>query len=409
MANTVSPIYEMTIPEVTQDNNAWGGHLNADLAGSIPSSATGLDGIIAVPRIIRVSPTVGAGTTITVSNGTYKKFTVNQVTTISFTGWAVDTTPGKWGQRVILVITGGGDFTVTWPSAPGFNWLSGTAPVLSKGTGVDIIEVFTVDNGTTLWAAHHSIADILPVNSVTYNGAGTSTIDLSKGRLHKVVVAGGISSFAISNVTKNTPTFRLLITNGGSQVLTWPGSVVWLSGAVPTLQTAGVDELHFMTPDLGTTWYGARVDPVPTKQAARVHLNVNQTLNSLIVLNWADPAEFDNVPTAWNPANVTRLTIASKTYGRMVVIMAQVTGNDSENQNCDLQIRKDGTTVIGRFNLSLDDEGQGNFGGPVYQVMAMDFVPASTSRYYEVLGHLGNEGNHVAVAGVGTWFSVAEV
>src|SRR5712691_2057 len=122
----------MTIPEVTQDNNLWGGHINADLAGSIPSSATGLDGIIAVPRIIRVSPAVGASTTITVSNGTYQKFTVNQVTTISVVGWAVDTTPGKWGQRVVLVITGGGDFAVTWPGA--VNWLAGSPPVLKKTT-----------------------------------------------------------------------------------------------------------------------------------------------------------------------------------------------------------------------------------------------------------------------------------
>jgi hypothetical protein len=40
--------------------------------------------------------------------------------------------------------------------------------------------------------------------------------------------------------------------------ITWPGSVVWMSGGAPTLTTTNdvVDLVHLFTVDAGTTWYG---------------------------------------------------------------------------------------------------------------------------------------------------------
>src|SRR5438128_9793674 len=102
-----------------------------------------LDTAVAIPRVQRTSPTVGATTTIAVNGATVHKFTVSQATTIVLSGWAVDTTPGKWAQRVWLHITNGSAFTVTWPGA--ITWLSGVTPGL-KAAGVDIIELFSVDN-----------------------------------------------------------------------------------------------------------------------------------------------------------------------------------------------------------------------------------------------------------------------
>jgi len=54
--------------------------------------------------------------------------------------------------------------------------------------------------------------------------------------------------------------FRLYVEQDGSgtNVITWPGSVVWPDGVAPTLDTTGgsVEVLDFTTPDGGTTWYG---------------------------------------------------------------------------------------------------------------------------------------------------------
>ena len=38
--------------------------------------------------------------------------------------------------------------------------------------------------------------------------------------------------------------------------VTWPASVDWAGGVAPTLTTAGVDILEFITVDGGTTWHG---------------------------------------------------------------------------------------------------------------------------------------------------------
>jgi hypothetical protein len=53
--------------------------------------------------------------------------------------------------------------------------------------------------------------------------------------------------------------FTLEITNsGGAQTITWPASVKWPGGAVPT-PTTGIDLYTFYTRDNGVTWRGALV------------------------------------------------------------------------------------------------------------------------------------------------------
>jgi len=48
----------------------------------------------------------------------------------------------------------------------------------------------------------------------------------------------------------------LILTNGGSQTVTWPASVDWAAATAPTLTSSGVDVLIFTTVDAGTIWYG---------------------------------------------------------------------------------------------------------------------------------------------------------
>lgn len=84
---------------------------------------------------------------------------------------------------------------------------------------------------------------------------GTLSIDGSLGELVTLTISGSITISLVSNSTTNCRTITLIITNGGSSVITWNTSIKW-SGGVPTLSTSGIDILTFTTVDNGTTWYG---------------------------------------------------------------------------------------------------------------------------------------------------------
>jgi hypothetical protein len=48
----------------------------------------------------------------------------------------------------------------------------------------------------------------------------------------------------------------LELMNPGAFAQTWPASVKWSNGTLPSLTAAGVDVLEFYTRDGGTTWRG---------------------------------------------------------------------------------------------------------------------------------------------------------
>lgn len=85
--------------------------------------------------------TVMAATTIDLSAGTYFTKTISGNTT--FTVSSVPSA-GLVGSFV-LIITGGGSYTISWWS--GVKWAAGQAPVLS--TGKDMLSFTTEDGGTT--------------------------------------------------------------------------------------------------------------------------------------------------------------------------------------------------------------------------------------------------------------------
>ncbi len=91
-------------------------------------------------------------------------------------------------------------------------------------------------------------------------GSGTRNIDLSLGNVVTATVTGTIT-FTFSNPTPagTACTFTLLLTNGGAHTVNWPSAVKWANtenNVAPTLNTAGVDILTFLTTDVGITWYG---------------------------------------------------------------------------------------------------------------------------------------------------------
>lgn len=105
----------------------------------------------------------------------------------------------------------------------------------------------------------------LPISGGTLTGGlfGTSIalsesiIDVSLGSCFTKTITAA-TTFVFTGVPSNaTARFSLVLTNGGSQTVTWPSSVKWSGGANPELAASGVDVFTFLTVDGGTTWYGA--------------------------------------------------------------------------------------------------------------------------------------------------------
>jgi hypothetical protein len=95
-------------------------------------------------------------------------------------------------------------------------------------------------------------------NAIGGTGGGTQDIDLTLGNSISATVDTSTNTFTFSNPTASDEMcgFSLVLTNGGSQTVAWPGSVDWAGGTAPTLTTSGVDILVFITIDGGTIWHG---------------------------------------------------------------------------------------------------------------------------------------------------------
>jgi len=96
------------------------------------------------------------------------------------------------------------------------------------------------------------------VNAIGSIGGGTQDIDITAGNVVTGTVDTSTTTFTFSNPSAATKScsFTLILTNGGSQTVNWPGAVDWAGGTAPTLTTSGIDILTFMTIDAGTIWYG---------------------------------------------------------------------------------------------------------------------------------------------------------
>ena len=78
---------------------------------------------------------------IDVSNGAYITCKVTGNTTFSFTG-----VPQTGATVVVMQLTNGGAYTITWPSS--IKWSGGTAPKFTA-SGIDIVVLTTNDAGAT--------------------------------------------------------------------------------------------------------------------------------------------------------------------------------------------------------------------------------------------------------------------
>lgn len=89
------------------------------------------------------------------------------------------------------------------------------------------------------------------------NVSGNTTINVANGNFVTATVTGTTNwTFSGATASPNASLFVLELTNGGSATQTWPGNTKWPSATAPTLTSAGIDILTFVTDDGGTTWRG---------------------------------------------------------------------------------------------------------------------------------------------------------
>jgi len=144
------------------------------------------------------------------------------------------------------VLVGTGASTTAWGSTLTSMTLAGATISGAVDGGAQVISNPVVkDYGET-------------VNIIGGTGGGTQDIDITAGNVVTATVDTSTNTFTFSNpsVTGVSCSFTLILTNGGSQTVVWPGTVDWAAATAPTLTAAGVDVLTFMTVDAGTIWYG---------------------------------------------------------------------------------------------------------------------------------------------------------
>ena len=155
-----------------------------------------------------------------------------------------------------LTISGSAQITGS-VSASAFNVYGSGTPQVSSPTTLNL----TATNGVTL---SPSLTTTGFVKSTTYRetysdlGTGGSVnIDLSTANNFRRQFNAGATITFSNSPASSAFGFTLIVVNGGSGTLIWPGTVDWAGGAAPTnLQTTGTDILVFYTYNGGTNFYG---------------------------------------------------------------------------------------------------------------------------------------------------------
>ena len=88
-----------------------------------------------------------SGTSVTLDLTSSNNFTHTITANTTFTVSANSDTTFQLGT---LVLTNAGSYTITWPES--FKWADNTPPTLNE-SGIDVITFFTIDGGTTYYAA----------------------------------------------------------------------------------------------------------------------------------------------------------------------------------------------------------------------------------------------------------------
>ena len=91
---------------------------------------------------------------------------------------------------------------------------------------------------------------------------GAVTLNLANGNIFNLTLTGDTTLTFSGATSGKACSFSLYTTQGATaKILTWPGSVKWAGGTVPsvTATAAATDVFVFETLNGGTTWFGSMV------------------------------------------------------------------------------------------------------------------------------------------------------
>ena len=112
-------------------------------------------------------------------------------------------------------------------------------------------------SGETIFADQLATRPEIKDYSETKVAMAAHAVDISLGNVQTYTLSGAQSvTFTNPSPTGKSCSFTLLVTNGGSDTLSWPAAVDWPGGTAPSLTASGLDVLVFTTIDAGTIWYG---------------------------------------------------------------------------------------------------------------------------------------------------------
>ena len=138
------------------------------------------------------------------------------------------------------------------------------ATVLTSGTTDPSLSAdwtgLTAEDATKLPLAGGTMTGAITSMRETRVAMGANDIDLASGNYFTKTISA-VTTLTVSNVptTGQSIGFILELTNGGSSAVTWFAGIKWAGGKAPTLTSAGVDTIGFITHDAGTTWYAYKM------------------------------------------------------------------------------------------------------------------------------------------------------
>lgn len=206
--------------------------------------------------LIRLTGSPGAGFTIDIPDGNRRLEFENvsgQTATIDTVSGATPTVSIPTGEtRIIHVV--GVEFSIS-----GLVGLEAGA-LLHSGQ----VDPTAIINFADFELARAKLKDYGFTTTTPSSSSGTLTLDMENGNYFDVTLTENVTTLNLNNPPASgvagTLVFIATQDAGGTNVITWPASVIWEqdTGESPaqTTTTLAVDIYMLLTVDAGTTWYG---------------------------------------------------------------------------------------------------------------------------------------------------------
>lgn len=154
------------------------------------------------------------------------------------------------------------------------NWTASASPTVNddEGDGYEEGSVWLDGTGRTVWILiDPSLGaavweQFIPGGEsgetlhVDTSVSGAHTIDRADGGTHDLTLTGNATFTLTGAFTGRATDLRIILRQDGTgnRTVTWPGTVDWVNGVAPTLQTAAgaLDVIGLLSVDDGATWLG---------------------------------------------------------------------------------------------------------------------------------------------------------